>query len=429
MNIEKYLLQKLEKKLDHVIVSKSNIKGTLIKFVNNKVVNSFIDHSEFIGIFAVKDKKVVTTSLKDINKSSADKTIKEVFNYIKKLPKNKEFIDIAHGPFKYKEVKNTFDKTLENINHLDIVEKAIHASNSKRCSGIFTTHVSDNSLLTSHNIEAKEKGTGTYFSIRSFESKEASGQKTVSSCMLNKNKIFEASKKSGEIAKQALNPIQGKSGKYDIILDSLPFAGLCHHLGNSLSIFNVESGLSFFHDKLNKSVGNFTLIDDATLPDGVNSTKCDAEGIPSQRNTIIYKGKLKTFLHNTSSSKRYKVKNTASAGIICPEPSNLIFDTKKGDIFGIDKGIYITNLWYTRFQNHSTGDFSTIPKDGIFLIKNGKIGQPIKNIRISDNILNLLKNIVCSSKKSEQITGWEAETPVITPSVLIKDVKITKPTI
>ena len=431
MNLEKYLLNKLEKKVDHVIISRANVKGTLIKFVNNKVINSFIDDSEFISLFVAKKKKIVTTSLKDINKKSADETIKKIQSFIKKIPPNKEFVDIAHGPFKYKEIENTYDKKIENLNHLDVVEKAMNSSleNAKRCSGTFTTHIINSSLLTSHNVEAQEKGTGLYFSMRSFATKEASGHKTVTSCMLNEKDILNAAKKSGEIAKQALKPTNGKKGKYDVVFDNLPFACLTYYMGGSLSIFSVEAGTSFFHDKLNQNVGNFTLIDDATLPNGVNSRKCDSEGTPSKRNVLVDKGILKTFLHNTSSSKRYNVENTGNAGIIYPRQSNLIFESKKGNVFDVKEGIYITNLWYTRFQNYATGDFSTIPRDGIFLIKNGVINKPIKNIRISDNIIRLLKNIVCSSKDSQQITSWEAESPSTVPKVLIKDVNITKPTV
>ena len=42
-------------------------------------------------------------------------------------------------------------------------------------------------------------------------------------------------------------------------------------------------------------------------------------------------------------------------------------------------------------------------------------------------MLNLLKNISVFDDKIEQITSWEASTPVITSNVLIKDVKFSKP--
>ena len=86
----------------------------------------------------------------------------------------------------------------------------------------------------------------------------------------------------------------------------------------------------------------------------------------------------------------------------------------------------VTNVWYTRFQNYATGDFSTIPRDGLFLVENGKVSGAVKELRISDNLLNILKNAVAIGNKPEQVFGWEVEMPVITPAVLVKDIHFTK---
>ena len=163
------------------------------------------------------------------------------------------------------------------------------------------------------------------------------------------------------------------------------------------------------------------------MPNGFNSCRFDEEGVPTEKTKIIENGILKTYLHNTSTAKKYKTRTTANAGLIAPRSFNIVFDCKKGDIFDVKEGIYITNVWYTRFQNYATGDFSTIPRDGAFLVKNGKIVQSLKGLRISDNMLNLLKNVQCCNKKVWQIKSWEAETPTFTPEVLVDNINITKP--
>ena len=48
-------------------------------------------------------------------------------------------------------------------------------------------------------------------------------------------------------------------------------------------------------------------------------------------------------------------------------------------------------------------------------------------MRITENILNLLKNVAAIGNKPERVIGWEVETPVITPAVLVKDVNVTRP--
>ena len=142
-------------------------------------------------------------------------------------------------------------------------------------------------------------------------------------------------------------------------------------------------------------------------------------------------GTIKTFLHNTSTAKRHNTKTTANAGLIAPEPTNLIVEPgkyrKEEMIERIKHGLYITNLWYTRFQNYKTGDFSTIPRDGIFFIRNGRISYPVRNMRISENIMRIMGNIEAVGKVPEQVRGWEVETPVITPPILVKNIRITKP--
>jgi len=92
----------------------------------------------------------------------------------------------------------------------------------------------------------------------------------------------------------------------------------------------------------------------------------------------------------------------------------------------IKTGLYVTNTWYTRFTDYVEGEFSTIPRDAIHLIKNGEISKPVKDIRISDNMLNILKNIAVIGKDSQSIIGWDVEDPVVTPPVFVKNVRVTR---
>jgi PmbA protein len=91
------------------------------------------------------------------------------------------------------------------------------------------------------------------------------------------------------------------------------------------------------------------------------------------------------------------------------------------------KGLYLTNTWYTRFQNYAKGDFSTIPRDGIFLIERGEIKKSLKDLRISDNARAMLKNISGISKERQHVHWWgEADPPSLSPYVLMKNVHVTK---
>jgi PmbA protein len=71
------------------------------------------------------------------------------------------------------------------------------------------------------------------------------------------------------------------------------------------------------------------------------------------------------------------------------------------------------------------GIFSTIPRDGMFLIENGEIKNPIRKLRLSDNLLRICSNITSIGNDVKQIYWWEVSTPTFTPTIKIKDCTIT----
>jgi PmbA protein len=424
-----YLKTELMKKgMDDVIVQFYETEGRQLKFVNNKIVKTGSELTSNIGIFAAKDKRIISTSLKDINKEKADELIRKIASMSNHIPQNEDYHGIAQGPFKYN-VKFDYDKKVMDIDESDIIEKAINKAleNSKRVAGIFEIWHLKSHLVTSGEAEVKENSSNLYFSIRAFNEKDESGHMTCCSNTLKKFEIEKTSERAAEIATLAKKPVEAKSGRFPVIFSQMAFAPLLNNTSEAASIYNVESGFSFLNE-LNKKYGDFNLQDDATLPTGFNSTSFDDEGVPTKKTDIFDKGILKSYLHNTSTAKKYMTETTANAGLIAPRSFNILFDCKKGDVFDVKEGIYITNVWYTRFQNYANGDFSTIPRDGAFLIKNGEIVQSLKGLRISDNMLNILKNIKYSNKKVIQIKSWEAEIPTFTPEVLVNNVNITKPT-
>jgi PmbA protein len=424
-----YLKKKLSGVADDFVLLKTSADSNSIKFVNNLIVKNSIDSITDISIFAVKDKKIVSTSLKELNEKSVNKSIKNIVEFFKFTKPNENYLGIAKGPFNYKKVNNLYDKKIKDLNCVDVVESGINSAlkNSKRASGVFDTVLGKRRIITSENIDVSEDFSSLYFSIRALNTDDASGHKTCSSRILNGFNVEKISEKAGEISKRSLNPEKGRAGVFDMVIDPLPAAGLIEFVGDALSVYNVEAGMSFFANKLKQRIGKFNLIDQGNLDGGMSSSIFDSEGVPTQKTKIIDEGVLNSYLHNTSTAKKYGIKTTANAGLISPEPTNLILNGKIGNPFDIKKGIYVTNLWYTRFQNYASGDFSTIPRDGMFLIENGEVTKPIKNLRISENILNLLKNIEIFGKEKEQITSWENNTPVITSNLLIKNIKFSKP--
>jgi PmbA protein len=373
----------------------------------------------------------LTNQLKEIKEFS-----KKIIKFLKYLPKNPNHKGIAQGKFKYRKIKDLYDKRIPDLGEkaVDLVKEGISLAlekGAKRTAGNIEFYTSERFTLTSGGAGFYEKGTQWYYSIRALVDKYATGHKTACGRKLDPAKIKEAAIFASEIAKKSLNPKLGMEGKFDLIFEPKPLANLFNLAAEAASIFEVEAGLSFL-TQLNKKIGSehLTLSDDAVVPDGFGSTAADMEGVPTRRNVIFDKGLFRTYLHNTSTAKRYKTKTTANAGLIAPHPWNIVVepgDYSKEELFKeVKKGIYITNLWYTRFQNYQTGEFSTIPRDGIFYIENGRIKHPLKEIRIKSSLPIILKNISALSNQQTQIKSWEADIPTFTPAAVIKNINVTR---
>jgi PmbA protein len=89
-------------------------------------------------------------------------------------------------------------------------------------------------------------------------------------------------------------------------------------------------------------------------------------------------------------------------------------------------GIILTSNWYTRFTNYRTGEFSTVPRDGAYLVENGRVKKPLSGLRVSDSLERMFSSVKLLSKEREWIEWWEVDTPTLTPWVLVDGVNVTR---
>jgi PmbA protein len=405
------------------------------RFSNNQI-DIAVAWNDYVTDVALSwNKRLVATQIR--NFQNTDRVMEQLFKLAKVSKENPTFGGIAKGAFKYS--KPMADKKLQELeNPSEYVFEAIEAAKKEagaevNAGGILYTKYEDVYLASSEGPTGQDARSAIELSIRAFSQIDASGHGVECCSSLQDFKPYRAGEKAGKIAKLAKNPKQGEEGKYDVIFDPLFFGSMLGTWGTMASAYSVMIQLSVFVKKLGQKVAS----DIVTLRDNpakysVNNRVFDAEGFPVQENVFINHGVLKTYLHNTSTAKIFKTKTTGNAGLVQPTPWNIEMDPgdmSKDELFGkVKRGLYLTNTWYTRFQNYATGDFSTIPRDGIFLIENGEIKQSWKDLRLSDNVLRLLNQITGISKERQHVHWWlEAEPPSLSPYVLAKDIQMTRP--
>jgi len=404
------------------------------RFSNNQIDITVAWNNYVTDIALSWKKRLVTTQIQ--NFQNVDKQLKEIIDIAKVSKENPMFHGFAKNKFLYPkqnkkkriiEIETPSEFILEAI---DYAEK--EAGSDINCGGTLFSKNEQVFLSSTEGPLGIDFRTAVELSIRVFSQREASGHSTECSSTLKNFNPARAGSEAGELASLARNPKPGKEGSYDVILGPL-FSGSMLSMWTAMaSAFNIMVRLSIFVDRIGEKVSSdIVTLKDNPAPYSVSNRIFDDEGVPIKETKIIEKGIMKTYLHNSSTAKLFKTETTGNAGIVVPQAWNIEMDSgrtnKEEMINEMKKVLYLTNTWYTRFQNHEKGDFSTIPRDAIFLIENGEIKQSLKDIRLSDNASRMLKNIKGVSKERRHVHWWEeADPPSLAPYLLIENVKITK---
>ncbi|NIO21728.1 MAG: hypothetical protein GTN76_13630 [Candidatus Aenigmarchaeota archaeon] len=61
----------------------------------------------------------------------------------------------------------------------------------------------------------------------------------------------------------------------------------------------------------------------------------------------------------------------------------------------------------------------------MFLVEKGEITRPIRELRISEDMLTILANVDTIENHTTQIRSWEVDTPTFIPTVFVKDVNFS----
>jgi len=419
---------------DEVVAKTTFGKYRQTRFSNNQIDITVAWNDYITDVSLAWEKRVVATQINDFQE--IDAKIDRLLKLAKASKENPTFGGYAKGSFRY--AKSMADKRLPDLEDpsrfiLEAIDAAQEEAGSQiECGGILFTGFEDVYLVSSEGAIGVDSRSGVELSIRVFSEREASGHGVECSSTLTGFEPSKAGVKAGEVARMARGPKAGDEGVYDVVFDPLIFGSMLDVWADMVSAFSVMIQSSIFVDKLGQRVApEIVTLKDNPGAYSLANRVFDDEGVPTRETVFIDRGILKTYLHNTSTAKIFKTETTGNAGLPFPEAWNVEMDPGKvsrDDLFKeVKRGLYLTNTWYTRFQNPAKGDFSTVPRDGIFLIEDGEVKQSLRDLRISDNALSILNNIIAISKERQHVHWWgEAETPSLSPYVLVKDVHMTK---
>ena len=127
----------------------------------------------------------------------------------------------------------------------------------------------------------------------------------------------------------------------------------------------------------------------------------DAEGVPKCPLPLIQDGVALNVVHDTRSAAL--IDGASSTGhALAPGgsswgamPTNMVMigggAANQAELCEpIERGVYVTRLWYTNAVRPNETLITGVTRDGTFLIEDGKIAAPLEDLRLTDSVLRVL---------------------------------------
>lgn len=190
--------------------------------------------------------------------------------------------------------------------------------------------------------------------------------------------------------------IKPKGGEMPVVMGSGGSGILLHEaIGHAFEADFNRKNISIFSEQLNKKICNehISVVDDGTIPFNRGSINIDDEGTYGQKTYIVKNGILTSYLHDRISARHYGIASTGNGrresfrNMPMPRMRATYMEAgnvKESDIIAsVKNGIFVDKFTNGQVQI-GAGDFTFFVKSG-YLIENGKLTQPIKDINIIGN--------------------------------------------
>jgi PmbA protein len=210
---------------------------------------------------------------------------------------------------------------------------------------------------------------------------------------------------------QNAQPIE--PGTYEVVLEEYAVAEMLDFMNyTGFSALAVEEERSFMRLGERITGDAITIWDDGLDPSGVPAP-FDFEGVPKQRVELINKGVATGLVYDMMTAKK---EGRQSTGHGLPAPNtegpfalNLFMapgSVAKSDLAsGIERGIWVTRFWYVRTVHPKLSIITGMTRDGTFLIENGKVTRPVKDLRFTQSMLEALDGTLAVAKTTRLQIG------------------------
>ncbi len=231
---------------------------------------------------------------------------------------------------------------------------------------------------------------------------------------------------------------------YRAVLEPYAFADLVTYFSfDAFSANGLLEGRSYLAGRLGDKIVDekVSIADDGLDPRGLPKS-FDFEGVPKQRVQLIENGVAKGVVWDRTSAARAGDGNESTGHAPPPVyrqygPLAFGISVAGGDVDSVEElcelvgdGIYVTRLHYLGIVDPREGVITGMTRDGTFRIRDGKIAEPLVNLRFTVSVPQMLEDVPGLSRETTLVNtsdfyGDRYPTGTLVPAIATARFNIT----
>ena len=282
-----------------------------------------------------------------------------------------------------------------------------------RSFGSFSTSAEELAVANSHGVAAAQRRTAAQLLTVATAADGGSGYGEQAGVDLSSIDAAATGLEAAEKARATANPISVDPGDWSVVLEEYAVVDLLSMLGYmGFSALAVQEERSFAEPGRVIGSALVTIVDDATDP-GAMPAAFDYEGVAKQRVVLVERGVCRDVVYDQQTAARSGVRSTGH-GLPAPNPYgpfplNMVMragSTPRGALVGeLERGLLVTRFHYTNPVHPKLAIVTGMTRDGTFLVEDGRIVGPVRNLRFTQSYLAALAGIVAVGRERKTLKG------------------------
>ncbi len=415
---------------DGAEVTVTSESSALTRFANNRINQNVAEDDTRVSIRAVVGKRQGVASTNRLDDEALRAACEAAVRAAEVAPEDPAFPGLPRS-----ELVKTARRAAETTRAFDAEARAnavgaIVAQSSSRgliAAGKVRTADVAVAVVSSTGVDVAQDSTQAQATVLSMGPDGGSGWASFLDADAEKLAPEAVGAQAADLAERSAKPGALDAGSYAVVLGPEAVADMIDFLAwTGFSAKSVDEGRSFMSGHIGEQVMSplISITDDALAPHALGAT-FDAEGQPRRRVRLIENGVANRAVTDSYWAAKLGVANTGHA-LAAPNPYGPLpvnVEMAGGEesidslIASVNRGVYVTRFHYVNVEDPISVMLTGMTRDGTFLIENGRLTRPLKNLRFTQSAVEAFA--ACEGVTRDRTFIGTEEGAVLVPGVLL----------